>query len=166
MGTFTAFGREFPSEREAVISLMDTIQVGEACAGVAFVHWIETCKIPELRGGLKIIAEREAFHGRVFQQRLRDLGVECKTEPDPFSLANQALVTDPGLSDLEKLTELVKRNGDGEGLLGPMLDLVDSLVEDGESREALKLYFADEISSGMWFRGICQKLQARAAPAA
>jgi uncharacterized ferritin-like protein (DUF455 family) len=166
MGTFTAFGREYPSEREAVISLMDTIQVGEACAGVVFAQWIETCTIPELRGGLRIIAEREAFHGRVFQQRLRELGVECKIEPDSFSLANQALIADARLSDLEKLTELVKRNGDGEGLLAPMLALVDSLVEDAESREALRLYFADEISSGTWFRDICQRLTAEAAKAA
>ena len=67
MATFTAFGKEFASERDAVISLMDSVQVAEACAGTAINIWIKTCKIPELRGGLRIIAEREAFHGRVFQ---------------------------------------------------------------------------------------------------
>ena len=166
MATFTAFGKEFATEREAVLGLMNSVQVAEACAGVAIANWIRTCTIPELRGGLKIIAEREAFHGRVFQQRLRDLGAECKTELDPFSLATEALINDPELGDLEKLTEVVKRNGDSESLLAPMLTLLDSLVEDVESREALKLYFADEISSGMWLRDICRKLTAQAAQAA
>jgi hypothetical protein len=141
---------------------MDSVQVAEACAGVAIANWIETCTIPELRGGLRIIAEREAFHGRVFQQRLRDLGAECKTELDPFSAATEAVINDPHLSDLEKLTELVERNGDPEILLTPILTLAESLTEDLESREALKLYFADEMSSGIWFREMCRKLTAQA----
>jgi len=162
MGTFTAFGKEFPSEREAVISLMDSVQVAEACAGVAIANWIETCTIPELRGGLRIIAEREAFHGRVFQQRLRDLGAECRTELDPYSAATEAVINDPHLSDLEKLTEVVERAGDPEVLLTPILTLAESLTEDVESREALKLYFADEMSSATWFREMCRKLTAQA----
>jgi hypothetical protein len=162
MATFTAFGKEFASEREAVIGLMDSVQVAEACAGVALANWIETCKIPELRGGLRIIAEREAFHGRVFQQRIRDLGAECKSELDPFSAGTEAVINDPKLSDLEKLTELVERQGDPAILLAPILTLADSLVEDVESAEALKLYHADEVSSGTWFRTMCAKLTAQA----
>ena len=162
MGTFTAFGKEFASEREAVISLMDSVQVAEACAGVAISNWIETCTIPELRGGLRIIAEREAFHGRVFQQRLRDLGAECRTELDPYSAATEAIINNSHLNDLEKLTEVVERAGDPEVLLTPILRLAESLTEDVESREALKLYFADEMSSATWFREMCRKLTAQA----
>jgi hypothetical protein len=162
MGTFTAFGKEFASEREAVIGLMDSVQVAEACAGVAIANWIETCTIPELRGGLRIIAEREAFHGRVFQQRIRDLGGECRTELDPFSAATEAILVDPNLSDLEKLTQAVERNGDAETLLAPVLTFAESLVEDVESREALRLYHADEISSGNWLRDMARKLNAQA----
>jgi hypothetical protein len=163
VATFTAFGKEFTNEREAVIGLMNSVQVAEACAGVAIANWIESCAIPELRGGLRIIAEREAFHGRVFQQRIRDLGGECATELDPFSAATEAVIVDPGLSDLEKLTELVERNGDAETLLAPVLTFADSLVDDVESKEALRLYYADEISSGNWFRDMCHRLTAQAA---
>lgn len=162
MGTFTAFGKEFASEREAVIGLMDSVQVAETCAGVAIANWIETCTIPELRGGVRIIAEREAFHGRVFQQRIRDLGGECRTELDPFSAATEAILVDPNLSDLEKLTQAVERNGDAETLLAPVLTFAESLVEDVESREALRLYHADEISSGNWLRDMARKLNAQA----
>jgi hypothetical protein len=163
MASFTAFGREFASEREAVIGLMNGVQIAEACAGVAIANWIRTCKIPELRGGLKIIAEREAFHGRVFQERVRELGGECTTELDPFSAETERILNDTQLSDLEKLTNLVGRNGDPDTLLRPVLDFADSLIEDVESKEALRLYYQDEISSGTWLRAICRKLTGEAA---
>ena len=158
MATFTAFGKEFASEREAVIGVMNSIQVAEACAGVAIANWIKTCKIPELRGGLKIIAEREAFHGRVFQDRVRELGGTCTTELDPFSAAGERTLNDPGLSDVEKLADVVKRGGDPEMLLRPILDFADSLLDDLESKEALRLYYQDEMSSASWLRAMCRKL--------
>lgn len=163
MATFTAFGKEFPSEREAVLGLMNGVQVAEACAGVAIGNWIKTCKIPELRGGLRIIAEREAFHGRVFQERVRELGGECTVELDPFSAEGERILNDQSLSDLEKLTDLVRRGGDPEVLLKPVLEFADSLVEDVESKEALKLYYADEMSSATWLRAMCRKLGDEAA---
>src|SRR5579859_5990676 len=158
MAKFIAFGREFATEREAVLGMMNSVQVAEACAGVAIANWIKTCKIPELRGGLKIIAEREAFHGRVFQDRVRELGGECTTELDPFSAAGERTLNDQSLSDLEKLTDVVKRGGDPETLLRPILDFADSLVDDVESKEALRLYYQDEMSSATWLRNMCRKL--------
>ena len=163
MATFTAFGKEFSSEREAVLGLMNSVQVAEACAGVAIGNWIRTCQIPELRGGLKIIAEREAFHGRVFQDRVRELGAECTTELDPFSAAGERTLNDDKLSDLEKLTDLVERGGDPEILLRPILDFADSIVDDVESKEALRLYYQDEMSSATWLRAMCRKLTEQAA---
>jgi hypothetical protein len=158
MPTFTAFGREFASERDAVIGLMNSVQVAEACAGVAIANWIRSCKIPELRGGLRIIAEREAFHGRVFQDRVRELGGECTAELDPFSAAGERTLNDDSLSDLEKLTDVVERGGDPDVLLRPILDFAESLVDDVESREALRLYYQDEMSSATWLRTMCRKL--------
>ncbi len=158
MATFTAFGKEFASEREAVIGMMNSVQVAEACAGVAIGNWIRTCQIPELRGGLRIIAEREAFHGRVFQDRVRELGADCTTELDPFSAEGERILNDDKLSDLEKLSDLVARGGDPETLLRPILDFADSLVEDVESKEALKLYYQDEMSSASWLRAMCRNL--------
>ncbi len=157
---FVAFGKTFPSEREAIIGLMDSIQVAEACAGRALAAWSETCKIPTLRGGLKMIAEREAYHGRVLQQRIRDLGGECKADLDPFSQESEVCIFNPGLTDLEKLTDLVERNGDPTTLIAPVLAFAELLTEDPESKEMLKLYYADEISSGNWLRDACQTLAA------
>jgi hypothetical protein len=155
---FVAFGKTFPSEREAIIGLLDSVQVAEACAGRAITAWVETCKIPALRGGLRIIAEREAFHGRVFQQRIRELGSDYKTELDPFSQANEACIYNPGLTDIEKLTELVERAGDPDVFLRPILDFAEAITDDVESKEAIKLYYADEMSSAHWLVDTCRSL--------
>ncbi|MDB5392642.1 MAG: hypothetical protein JWM91_148 [Rhodospirillales bacterium] len=157
-GGFAAFGMNFASEREAIIGLIDKIQVAEACAGVALSSWAETCQIPALRGGLRMIAEREAFHGRIFSQRIRDLGAECQAPLDRFSIESEACIADPNLTDLEKLTSLVERNGDPETLISPVLAFAELLTEDLETKEALKLYYADEISSGNWLRDMCRTL--------
>jgi hypothetical protein len=159
-GGFSAFGMEFPSERAAIIDLIDKIQVAETCAGHALAAWAQTCKIPALRGGIRMIAEREAFHGRQLTQRIHDLGGECKAELDPFSQESEAVLANPALTDLEKLTNLVERNGDPETLIRPVLQFAELLTDDLESAEILKLYYADEISSGNWLRDICQSLTA------
>lgn len=158
---FSAFGMNFASEREAIIGLIDKIQVAEACAGVALANWAKICKIPALRGGLLMIAEREAFHGRVFSQRIRDLGAECEAPLDAFSIESEACIADPNLTDLEKLTSLVERNGDPETLIRPVLAFAELLTEDMETKEALKLYYADEISSGNWLRDMCRTLSGK-----
>ncbi len=51
---FTAFGMNFASEREAIIDLIDKIQVVESRAGVALSSWSKTCAIPALRGGRSV----------------------------------------------------------------------------------------------------------------
>ncbi len=160
---FSIFGTTYPSEREAVVGFMDSIQVAEACAGRAITDWAGKCQVAELRGGLKMIAEREAYHGRTFQQRIRELGHECKAELDGFSLESEACIANPGLSDLEKLTGLVERAGAPETFLRPILDFANALKDDVESAEILKLFHADEVSSATWLHDMCQKLTAEAA---
>ena len=160
---FSIFGTTYPSEREAVVGFMDRIQVAEACAGRAIADWVGKCRIAELRGGLKMIAEREAYHGRTFQQRIRELGHECKAELDRFSLENEACIANLGLSDLEKLTTLVENAGEPEKFLRPILDFANALKDDAESAEILRLFHADEVSSATWLNDMCRKLTAEAA---
>jgi len=157
-GGFTAFGVRFASEREAIIDLMDKIRVAEACAGDALATWAKTCADPALRGGLAVIAEREAYHGRILARRIEELGGECKAPLDPFSMESEACIADAALTDLEKLTSLVERGGDPKTLLGPVLGFAELLSEDLESKEILKLYYADEISSGYWLLETCRAL--------
>ena len=39
--------------------------------------WVGVCRLDELRGGLRAIAEREAVHAGLLAGRLRELGAPC-----------------------------------------------------------------------------------------
>src|SRR6185437_698849 len=71
---FRAFGHTYKSERAAVVSFLDKVCAGEANGAEAFRRWADVCKTECIRSGLRIVAEREAYHARVFECRIRDLG--------------------------------------------------------------------------------------------
>src|ERR1700756_475034 len=75
---FKAFGRTYRSERAAVISFLDKVRAGEANGGEAFSAWAEVCTTDCIRTGIRMVAEREAYHSRVFGQRLIELGGEAR----------------------------------------------------------------------------------------
>src|SRR5215469_3377467 len=77
---FRCMGKTYRSERDAIVSFLDKARVAESNAGVAFSNWVNACKTECIRSGLKMISERESYHGRVFEQRLRELGAECRAE--------------------------------------------------------------------------------------
>src|ERR1700694_4954023 len=67
-GGFTANGKSYPSERAAGIDFVDNLRANEFCAGLAFPKWAAVCKTDCIRSGLAMIAERESYHARVFEQ--------------------------------------------------------------------------------------------------
>jgi hypothetical protein len=73
-GNFHAFGRTYRSERSAIVSFLDKVRAGEANGGEAFAAWASVCKTDCIKTGIRMIAEREAYHSRVFEQRLLELG--------------------------------------------------------------------------------------------
>jgi len=102
-GGFRAFGKTYATEREAIIAFIDRARVAEANAGVAFNNWAKVCKTDCIRSGLRMIAERESYHGRMFEQRLRDMGSECQATVSEQSRQFSDTVSDANLSDNEKL---------------------------------------------------------------
>ena len=73
-------GKTYANEREAVASILDRFRSGEANGEQAFKGWAAQCDTDCIRSGLRIIAEREGYHARIFERRMRDLGLECKAE--------------------------------------------------------------------------------------
>ena len=148
---FQAFGRDYGSEREAIIGLIDLLRAEEGAAGEAISGWLKVCQTPMLRGGLGMIAERESFHARVFGQRMIDLGAEWRAVVDPERGPDyQACLADPSVPDAVKLARLVGTIGDTGAVIAPVVDFARRISEDIETREALLLYCEDEISSGRW----------------
>lgn len=164
-GGFRAFGKTYASERDAIVSFIDKVRVGESNAGVAFDNWAKVCTTDCIRSGLRMISERESYHGRVFERRMRDLGAECRATVSDESRAFAECVSDPKLSDNEKLLRFNALVRDPEAATDPIREFADLIKEDLETKELLKLFHEDELSSTRWLRYACETLNAPAATA-
>jgi hypothetical protein len=159
-GGFKAFGRTYKSERAAVVSFLDKVRVGEANGGEAFAAWAEVCKTDCIRTGIRIVAEREAYHSRVFAQRLAELGGEARAMVTDAGRKATAYLGDPSIPDNEKLLDFTKRVGKPEDAIKPICEFAALLKEDLSTKEALRLFAEDELSTAKWIWDSCAALNA------
>jgi hypothetical protein len=162
---FVALGKTYANEREAVAAMLDRIRSGEANGEKAFTAWAAQCNTECIRSGLRIIAEREAYHARIFERRMSDLGLECKAETSPLSLEFTAKLGDATVSDNQKLLYVTSFAPDIDAFFKPFADLAENIKDDMESKEMFKLYLQDEMSSAKWLEASCKALNG-SAPAA
>jgi hypothetical protein len=156
-------GKTYRSERDAIVSFLDKARVAESNAGVAFSNWVNACKTECIRSGLKMISERESYHGRVFEQRLRELGAECRAEVSEESRKFSECVSDPNMPDNEKLLRFAALVPDADAAIKPLFQLSEAIKEDLETKELIRLFAEDELSSTKWLRYACAALNAPAA---
>jgi rubrerythrin len=159
-GGFKAFDRTYKSERAAVVSFLDKVRAGEANGGEAFAAWAEVCTTDCIRTGLRMIAEREAYHSRIFAQRLTELGGEKRASTTEDGRKFTAYLGNPSISDNEKLLSFTKRVGKPEDAIKPICEFADLLKEDLSTKEALRLFAEDELSSTKWVWDACAALNA------
>jgi hypothetical protein len=156
-GGFCAMGKMYPSERAAVVAYLDRVRAGEGMGAQAFNKWLEVCKTECIRSGLRMIAEREAYHVRVMEARLRDLGVQPSATASEETSKFVQFVGNPEIPDNKKLLKLTT-SYDSEALWRPVREFVEQIKGDLESKELIRLYVEDETSSGNWLRLACQAL--------
>jgi hypothetical protein len=150
---FQACGGTYASEHEAIVNVIDRFRVEETAGGMLFGVWADQCKIPELRGGLRVISERESYHGRIFERRLKDLGCECKaTLNDPEGSSLGTCLVDPDVRDEEKLARFNGFIGDAAATTRPIREFGEAITQDVETKAALKLFCEDEFSTISWLR--------------
>jgi hypothetical protein len=159
---FEAFGKSYRSERDAIVSFLDKVQAAESNAGVAFGDWAKVCTTDCIRSGIKMIAERESYHGRVFNQRIRELGAEPRATVSEESKKFAACAADAGMSDCDKLLTVASAISNPEAVIQPILDFANLITEDQETKEALRLFAEDELSSTRWLLYACNALNAPA----
>jgi hypothetical protein len=159
-GAFKAFDRTYKSERAAIVSFLDKVRAGEANGGEAFAAWAEVCTTDCIRTGLRMIAEREAYHSRVFAQRLTELGGEKRATTTDDGRKFTAYLGNPSIPDNEKLLSFTKRVGKPEDAIKPICEFADLLKEDLSTKEALRLFAEDELSSTKWVWDACAALNA------
>jgi hypothetical protein len=159
-GGFKAFGRVYKSERAAVVSFLDKVRAGEANGGEAFAAWAEVCTTDCIRTGIRIVAEREAYHSRIFAQRLTELGGEMRAMPTEDGRKYTAYLGNPSIPDTEKLLSFTKRVGKPEDAIKPICEFAELLQEDLSTKEALRLFAEDELSTAKWLWDACAALNA------
>lgn len=159
-GAFKAFDRTYKSERAAIVSFLDKVRAGEANGGEAFAAWAEVCTTDCIRTGLRMIAEREAYHSRIFAQRLTELGGEKRASTTEDGRKFTAYLGNPSIPDTEKLLSFTKRVGKPEDAIKPICEFAELLKEDLSTKEALRLFAEDELSSTKWVWDACAALNA------
>lgn len=162
---FQALGKTYSNEREAVVAMLDRFRAGEANGEMAFRGWEKNLSTECIRSGVRMISEREAYHARIFERRLKDLGAECKA---PISEASRKItekLSDAAISDNQKLLYIANLTADPEAFFKPVLEFAENLKDDLETKELFKLYVQDELSSAKWLMGACEALNGPAAEA-
>jgi hypothetical protein len=157
---FRAFGRTYRSERAAVISFIDKARAAEANAAEAFRRWSEVCQTECLRSGLRMVAEREAYHARVFERRMSDLGAEQHATATEDGRKLAECLSDTKRTDAEKLLNFARMVGDADALIKPVYEFAALLREDLETKELLRLFAEDESSTIKWLNDACAALNA------
>src|SRR5262249_29968711 len=106
-GGFHAFGKTYKNERAAIVSFLDKVRAGEANGGEAFAAWAAVCTTDCIKTGIRMIAEREAYHSRVFAKRLAELGGQPRAENTEDGRKFTAYLGDPNIADNVKLLKFV-----------------------------------------------------------
>jgi hypothetical protein len=155
---FKAFGKTYASEREAVIDFLEAVAPAEIAGSEAIREWLRTCQIDCVKGGLRMVAERESYHGRAFAERLNELGGTVPARVRPEISESIDYLRDARLSDLEKLRQSASRYPNPEDAMQPLFEFISSLKEDQQTKEMLRLFAADELSTLRWQNTLCAVL--------
>jgi len=161
-GGFQAFGKTYKCERDAVVSFIDKVRAGEANGGEAFRAWADVCTTECIKSGIRMVAEREAYHSRVFATRLAELGGEQRADVTEDGRKFTAYLGDSSIPDNVKLLRFVERVGKPEDAIKPICDFAALLKEDIGTKEALRLFAEDELSTAKWLYESCVALNPRA----
>jgi len=155
---FKAFGTTYASEREAVIKFLEAVAPAETAGGEAVRGWLKLCKLDCIKGGLKMVAEREAYHGRMFAERLVELGGTVPQSASAMTRESINYLHDPNISDLEKLQKATTRYPNPDETIRPLFEFADLLKEDQQTKEMVKLFAQDELSTLKWQHSLCTVL--------
>jgi hypothetical protein len=150
-----------PSRGE-LLTFLDQFRAGEALGEASTKAWIEASDVACVKGGLRVVAEREGMHARLLADCVRAHGGTPRFEL-PEAVCDQAMkgVSDRSRGDAAKVLEFVQRFGDTEKALAPIYAMADRLDDDPETQSLLRTIAQDERSTLEFFQQACQLLQSR-----
>lgn len=122
------------------LGLLNAISNAETQAAGYFRAWLSLTTDPAVRAVVEIVANREAEHGLAFEKRLLELGYSLIERPDPSAEEKCAHLSDPSLSDLDRLLYL----GYGKERPDPFGKFFDDHSIDPQTGALLGRYIAEE----------------------
>lgn len=148
------------STKPSYLGLLNAISNAETRAARYFQAWAGLADDPEVRFTVKLVAVREAEHGLAFEKRIMELGYTLLDRPDPKADEKLAFISNPALSDLERLDYLGYCGPRGEDPFGAFF--ADTTI-DIETGALIGRYVAEERDTIRRLTALADKLKARAA---
>ena len=136
-------------QKPKYLSLLNAISNAESAAGIYLEAWADVTPNADLACTLRLVAARERSHGDVFCRRISELGCELRRKVDPRNAEQLAKLSNPNISDLDKIPAR------GEGDSDPFGDTRRRIAEgefDPMTANLLTWYIAEEMDSGRRLR--------------
>jgi bacterioferritin (cytochrome b1) len=147
-----------------LLDFLDECRCAEAFAAEYIGQWIDISGREYVKGGLRTIHQRETFHAKLLEARLRALGgsLQC-TVPAARREKEFTLYTSPEKSDQEKLQRAVGWIKDPAKALKPLTDVIDQIEDDQQSKQMLRTIIDDELATIKWLQETLALLSAPSA---
>jgi hypothetical protein len=159
-------------QKPKYLGFLNTISNAESAAGVYLEAWADVTPNPDLACTLRLVAARERSHGDVFCRRIAELGFSLRKKVDPKGAEQLAKLSNPHISDLEKIGDRDSGDGDGD-FFGDVRRRIAEGEFDPMTANLMTWYIAEEIDSGRRLReaydgvrGMTRKAAASAGPSA
>jgi len=150
--TYRVRERTFHSERSMLLHFLDEFRAGETFGGEVFAAWCAVSTDPRVRGGLEVVREREAMHGRLLGKRLGEIGGEPRASlPEKFRNAACARLGSREIGDADKIADFMRRLPDAEKAVAPIREVIAQIEQDCETRALLENVLEDEAATVRWF---------------
>jgi bacterioferritin (cytochrome b1) len=149
----TCYGRSHASERAMLLDFLDEYRCAEDFAAEYIGQWIDISGREYVKGGLRTIHQRETFHARLLEARLRTLGgsPQCAV-PAARREKEFSFYISPEKSDEEKLRKAVGWIKDPAKALKPLTDVIDQIEDDQQSKQMPRTIIDDELATIKWLQ--------------
>lgn len=152
-------GTCYETEKEMLMALLDEFRCGENFAAEYLNRWVDVSDQDCVKGGLRVVQHREAYHADILEARLRELGGDPQcTVPAERRDKELPYFADANKTDLEKLQSIAAQLNDPAAVLKPLTDAIAQIQDDQQSKELLSSIIDDEMSSIKWLLGACETL--------
>lgn len=158
-GRWTYGSESFATERDMILRVLDDFRSTEAFGAEYVPLWLRTSDEDVVKGGLRVVGEREAFHARLMENRLRELGGVPHCEiPADVRKRKLAFYGSTKLGDAGKLRDEAAEIGDPAKALERYTDVVAQIRDDVITKQLLHWILQDERSTIRWVKQTCAKL--------